>query len=310
MTEPQYAVSTRVGWHELPAVVRSELERVAGAPVLAASTIRSGFSPGLLARLDLSNGSQVFAKLCKPSINPRTLNMHDRESAVMASFDASVPSVQLVGPVAADSWSGIVTVYFDGVQPGDTEESVRSALALADVIGESVVPAGLERHGDLLADDFLWFGLRRLIERDGSLPTAWADRSAERLMQFERGLLQAIDGTQLIHGDLRADNVLVKRNGTAVAVDWPAAAVGNELFDLLTLVASLACVTGQPAMALQPFAARIETAEREVVDTILVGLYGHYLWASTLGHPPGIPGVRAYQAQLAAVLEAWLTIRL
>ncbi len=172
------------------------------------------------------------------------------------------------------------------------------------------VPETLERHTNLLSNDFLWFGLRRLMDRDGCLPSPWSDANSDRLVRLESEMVSAVEGNNLVHGDLRADNVLVNSDGLAVAVDWPAAAVGNPLFDQLTLIVSLALVSGRPAEVVAGFSTQLENIDASVVTTLLVGLYGHYLWASSLNNPPGIPGVRSYQSQLANVLERWLTARL
>jgi Phosphotransferase enzyme family len=305
--------STRVSWQDLPSGVREEIERVVGASVRSATTIHSGFSPGLLARLGLSNGLEVFAKVCPSSMNPRTPLLHTREAQVMAGLAESVAAVRLVGAVQHGEWSGIVTEFFAGAQAGLTDESIRSARQLADSFARAPVPETLERHTDLLSNDFLWFGLRRLMDRDGCLPSQWSNANSDRLVGLESEMVSAVEGNNLVHGDLRADNVLVNSDGLAVAVDWPAAAVGNPLFDQLTLLASLALVTDRPAAAVAAVAAvsaQLETADPALVTTLLVGLYGHYLWASTLGNPPGIPGVRFYQSQLAVVLEHWLRARL
>ncbi len=310
MAGPENLPSTRVSWQDLPIGVRDEVQRVVGASVVSATTVHSGFSPGLLARLVLSNGSEVFAKVCASSINQRTPLMHIREAQVMAGLAESVASVRLIGPVQHDEWSGVVTNFFTGTQPGLTRESIRSAAHLADSFTDATVPDTLERHSDLLSNDFLWFGIRRLMDRDGRLPSLWANGVSGRLLQIEADLPSAVDGNQLVHGDLRADNVLVGADGLAVAVDWPAAAVGNPMFDQLTLIVSLALVSGRPAEVVAGFSTQLENVDVSLVTTLLVGLYGHYLWASTLGNPPGIPGVRSYQSQLANVLERWLTARL
>ena len=45
-----------------------------------------------------------------------------------------------------------------------------------------------------------------------------------------------VGGDRLVHVDLRADNVLIDRDGRAVIVDWPWAAHGASWFDALTLL--------------------------------------------------------------------------
>ncbi len=302
--------SARAAWPELPSRLRSEIEQVVGDRVVAVTDIPVGFSPGLLARLDLQNEEPVFVKIASAAVNARTPLMHLREGEVLAALDSEVPAARLIGTIRHEDWAGIATVFEPGTPPDASEGSLAAAFSLCDALAASPIPSGLAPHSETLADDFLWFGLRRLMERDGHLPSDWANRRSAELLRSEGGLLPALDGGCLVHGDLRADNVLINPGGQPVAVDWPAASIGNPLFDVLTLVTSIAALSQQPVSQVPGLSLRLANAPADTVNTLLVGLYGHYLWASTLGHPPGIPGVRAYQGQLAAVLEEWLISRL
>ena len=302
-------LSVRVPWDELPASVRSEIERLAGARVTRGTTIEAGFSPGLIARLETADGRSLFVKACATSINPRTPLIHAREARVLGLI-AGLNPVPFLGEFSCDGWTGVVTLFVSGSQPVAILSSTDSLFDVVDTISSFPLQDGIDSHADLLANDFLWFGVAQLIERDGTLSSPWGAANAVTLLRIENDLLAAVEGQSLIHGDLRADNVIVSLNGVAVAIDWPAAAVGNPLFDVLTFATSLALEGHREAADIATLSRAFRTADSTLVTTLLVGLFGHYRWAASLDNPPGIPGVRAYQARLAAVLEQWLTTRI
>ncbi len=274
-----------------------------------ASTIDGGFSPGLMARLETADGRSLFAKACSTTINPRTPSMHAREGRVLGLLAGSNP-VHFLGDFSCEGWTGLLTSFVTGSQPMATAESTEALFEVVEAVSAVPVIDGIDAHADVLSKDFLWFGLTQLIQRDGMLPSPWGAANASTLLNIETDLLSAAEGSRLIHGDLRADNVIVSSNGAAVAVDWPAAAVGNPLFDVLTLAASLALEGNQNPDDVAALSDLFRTADPIVITTLLVGLYGHYQWAASLGDPPGIPGVRDYQARLASVLEQWLIGRI
>ena len=68
---------------------------------------------------------------------------------------------------------------------------------------------------------------------------AWAARNLDALCELESGAAEATEGDALIHGDLRADNMVL--NGDRLwVVDWPYASIGAPWVDLATFLPSLA----------------------------------------------------------------------
>jgi hypothetical protein len=315
--QSQSMLSTRVEWASLPVSVHEQIETLLGASVTSVTLVDGGFSPGFIARIEGANHQAVFAKLCSTAFNPRTPTMHAREADVLRCLPAMSSRPHLVGIVVDQhsGWSGLVTSFIEGNGLSTSLPDVEAAFTMLQRVTSVGVPNELRPLEVALADDFLWFGLRRLLERDGSFGGGWSDRDVSRLLSCERYLPAALQGDELVHGDMRADNVIVDASGQAVAVDWPAAARGNAVFDVLMLCASVAQQAGERNQVLLPgdllgMNDRCRAADPEMITVLLAGLYGHYHWASTLGDPPGIGGVRLYQSSMATTLAAWLSDRL
>ena len=49
----------------------------------------------------------------------------------------------------------------------------------------------------------------------------WASSHLDQLGELAGRGLQALAGTTLVHTDIRADNLLVRADGSVVVVDWP-----------------------------------------------------------------------------------------
>ena len=61
-TTPPPASNRRIPWDELSSALRAEIERRLGSAVAAARTQTGGFSPGVAARLELTDGRRAFVK--------------------------------------------------------------------------------------------------------------------------------------------------------------------------------------------------------------------------------------------------------
>jgi Phosphotransferase enzyme family len=304
------SLSMRVQWADLPEDVRAEIERACGGRVKHVTPIVEGFSPGFVACIELVDGDRIFAKLADNSLNERPGRLHLQEAKVLERISGRTRAPRLVGKVQTAQWSGLLTEFVDG-RVADRADDLFAALNLADAISNVTPPTSLETLASLLEHDFLWFGLRKLAQRDGHLPHNWDANQASVLLNYERHLLAALAGDSLVHGDMRADNVILASDGSgAVAVDWPSGAIGNACFDTVVMCASLALESNANPGELFAQSSRCRYADPQIISTLIIGLYGHYAWASSLGDPPGIPGVRAYQQAMAHTCGAWALDRI
>ncbi len=260
----------RVPWEDLPASVRGWAEGSLGSPVVMAASQPGGFSPGAACRLRLADGRRAFLKAVSASANPHSPGMHRREGAVAAALPPDVPAPALLGQYDDGEWVALLFADVDGVPPTEPWQfpqliQVLGAVAeLHRICTPSPVKA-VPGVADYLAEDLRgWrkFALRRLVgsnpdgpsdpRRDGpSDPDPdllaglddWSARHLDRLAELEPRWTDAAAGTTLLHGDLRADNMLITEDGV-VFVDWPHACTGAPWFDVVAFAPSVAMQGG------------------------------------------------------------------
>ncbi|WP_448629028.1 phosphotransferase [Cellulomonas soli] len=110
-----------------------------------------------------------------------------------------------------------------------------------------------------------------------------------------------------MHGDLRADNVMIDPDHRRVwLIDWPHASVGAPWLDLAFMLPSVSLQGGGEPHALFRSHAVSDGVRDDELRAVLAGLAGYFTWSALQEAPPGIPNLRAFQhAQGVATLE-WL----
>jgi aminoglycoside phosphotransferase (APT) family kinase protein len=302
----------RVEWSAIPEAMRAEIDAIAGAPIIAVSNLRGGFSPGPAACCELADGRRVFVKAAGTSLNPIAPAMHRREARVLRVLPASAPAPHLLGVADDGDWVALVIEWIDGRMPvapldrADVAAALETASALAAVdatalreslVGGGTTGAGLHGH---------W---SKLLSEPVDTLDPWSSRHLGRLADLEASWDDAVRGNNLVHGDFRVDNLLIT-DSAPVIVDWPSAAVGAPFIDLLGLLPSLH-LDGGPAPAeifdTHPIGA---SADPNAVDTVLAAIAGYFTRQALLPPPPGLPTVRAFQAAQGAIARRWLAERL
>src|SRR6266566_593421 len=158
-----YASKNRLRWAQVPADVKAEVERLAGAPVVRAASCEGGFSPGLASGLTLAGGRMVFVKAMDADAWPGQATTHRAEASVSAALPASLPAPRLLGSFDDGHWVVLVFEYVDGAEP-DLRRRPAEASLVAAALGELArkltpspiaAPAGHPRLGgwaDVAAD--------------------------------------------------------------------------------------------------------------------------------------------------------------
>jgi hypothetical protein len=283
----------------VPSNVRSELLSDWGEPAQVVSLDR-GFSPGCLAIVGVPD-RRCFVKISGILPNERTPNLHRREVEVLRSLGSVEVAPALIGSVDLPDWAGLATSYVPAVELL-TDQWLSAALRLSADIAKTKPSGLLKPLATSLPTEFLWGGFQRLAQVGAPGWSSWSEQHFTKLMAREEHFFDLLDGNAVLHGDLRADNVLVIDSGGAVAVDWPSAGIGNPLFDQVMLVTSWMLEIGHEDRA----AFDALDAERADLVVCLIGILGHYAWAGSLVDPPGIPGVRAYQRAMRDLVERLL----
>lgn len=290
----------RPGYSTLPTPLRAAVDDLLGWRIESATTCPGGWSPGVAA-LVTGPGGSAFVKAGSAEVNALTPQMHRREAALTPLLPPELGCARLLGVVDEAPWFVLVLSVVKGRAPRPpwTDPELDAALDLLTRLRGVQAPPGLPAAEEQLADDLdRW----PLLVDDARLP-AWEQRHAAGLADLESGWREAAAGDRLLHLDVRADNLLVGPDGSAVLVDWPSAAAGDPVLDLLSFAPSVA-LDGGPLPAALLTRAGVPVDER--VPVLAAALTGLFRWRSLQPPPPGMPSVRAFQAAQADVLADWL----
>lgn len=319
----------RLAWADLPVDVAARIEDRLGTTVVEALDQAGGFSPGLAARLRLADGDRVFVKAVNAARNPHSPGMYRREAAVMAVLPAGTPAPRLRWTMDDGDWVVLAFDEVDGVPPelpwraGDLHRvlaaltDLSAALTPAPVItdGSGAAAAGgttgLTTVAEELREDFT--GWRTLAaEPDPRLADVdpWAAANLAALAGWEARWEDGARGDTLLHGDLRADNMLLTPDGGVVFVDWPAACVGAPWIDLVALLPSVAMQGGGDPEELAAAHPLVRAADPDAFTAVLAALAGYFVEGSLRPAPPGLPSVRGFQRAQGLVALRWLRHRL
>jgi hypothetical protein len=316
--------ATRPAWDDLPEQARACVAEAAGSAVVHVDAPpTTGFSNAFAAGLVLADGRRVFTKVGWP-MNSWTLDAVAAEAAALATMPAAVPAARLVGSAETDgpggTWSALVTTWRPGRPPvpwtAPALDAVHDAcLATADAL--TPAPPGLgPALGTVSAQGFGgWFG--RLA--DGEVPPAWGQPSwlpdrARDLQSLVAVADDAVDGRTGVHGDLRADNLLVDlggphREATVTIVDWNWLGRGPVWFDLVGLLPP-ARADGVDVDALVARSPLTAGADPDAVDAFLAAVAAFMLeQADEPVFAGGPPVLRVHQRRYARLFLDWLGAR-
>ena len=202
--------------------------------------------------------------------------MHRREAVVSAALPVSSRVPRLLGTFDDGDWVALAFEAIDGRLPAHPWDGAE-LLAVVDALTElhrdltpTPVPS-LESAESYLRP--LFGGWADLAARD-TPPTgldAWARHNLERLARLESGWPDACTGDTLVHGDVRSDNILLGPHG-AVFVDWPHAAVGAPVLDLVEWAPSVFLEGGPEPEELLARYEQAEVVDPEVVSVLLAAV--------------------------------------
>jgi aminoglycoside phosphotransferase (APT) family kinase protein len=282
--------------------MRARLEDALGAPVTAALTPHGGFGHQLAATLHLADGRRVFVKAAGDDDPLTAANVH--EAAVLDTLPSGAPAPDLLGIHHAAGWTAVVIVHLDGPHPDLSPRSrdAEQTWALLDKLTSSPAPApyaaavrttpstAAALHGwdELLADPpadlppTARAHLPQLAEREAAWPTLAA-------------------GDRIVHGDLRADNMVHDRTRGVTFVDWAHATTGPACIDAASLAPQLVLAGHDPDAVARLLRDHPATATNpDATTAFLTALTGHWHLNARKTAPPGAPGLRAYQHRAAA----------
>jgi aminoglycoside phosphotransferase (APT) family kinase protein len=299
----------RPAYDTLPAAVRAWAEEALGSPVGAWTSEPGGFSPGVAARVTCADGTRAFVKAVSAEVNSISPDMHRTEATVTAALPRRLGSPRLLASYDDGTWVALLLEQVDGRPPAVPWQPAELAAALRTLDRLSVEPAlpGLPTAEDVLGEDFTCW--RRMAEAPPDDLESWQLVHLDELAELEAGWVDAAAGDRLLHLDVRGDNMLVRADGEIVLVDWPWAAAGDPVLDLIGFLPSAMLNGVSDPEAVLDATATGRAATPAAVASLLAAFVGYMEWARRQPPPPGIETVRAFQAAQGRVAGDWLRRR-
>ena len=307
------AEGARIAWQDVPQPVRAAIEQVCGAPVTEARDQPGGFSPGMAARVRCADRTGWFVKAASAEVNPHAPRLHRQEGSVLAGLDPLIaagrlPVPRLRGTAESGLWFALVTDDVAGRQPALPwrDGELGAVLAALDRMAAALTPAPVTAPAvsEYLGTDFTgWRALSGAPGDDRVDP--WSRARLPELAALEATWAAHAAGETLLHADLRADNLLLTRDGVMV-VDWPHACRGAAFADLVFFAPSVTMQGGPEPAALLARSRAGRAASPEALTAVVCALAGYFTERSLRPAPPGLPTVRRFQAAQGEVARRWL----
>jgi Ser/Thr protein kinase RdoA (MazF antagonist) len=209
-------------------------------------------------------------------------------------------------------WIALVFEDVDGHHPStpwNPAEVSAVHAALADLARVTTpcrlpVPTAAELCGPELA------GWERIAADHPLALDPWVAGHLPVLRAAADRALAGLEGQTLVHGDVRADNLLLRADGTVAVVDWPHACRGPAWLDRLLLCVNLLLYGGVDVDPLVAQLALDAGVPEDLLIDVLAGFTGYFLDAARQPPPPALPTVRAFQQAQADALLPWVRQRL
>ncbi|HEY3118429.1 MAG TPA: phosphotransferase [Chloroflexota bacterium] len=280
-----------VSANELPEAIVGGVEALVGSRPIAGLRALGGFSIAERWSLELEDGRRVFAKLgITKDLGHRLQAEYRNMLVVPQEFRCQVvgwrgthPRLLVVEDLSDARWP-------PPWQPGDVEKVLETMERLWGTPPPTHFPSAEQDRKTLSGWQKIAADPSGFLSLNVGSPD-WLKHSLPTLIEAEQAAV--LDGDDLIHLDLRSDNLCFTGN-RVVLVDWNFACRGNRALDLALWAPSL-CLEGGP-----------------LPDELLPG-HGEYAaaWSGCLAHgaplpaPTGAPTVRMFQLRQLHVALPW-----
>ncbi len=305
------ASGVRITWMQVPARVRAGIEAIiGGGAVVTAVSQSGGFSPGTADRVVTADGRRAFVKAVSSIQNERSPSLHRAEAQVVAQLPSNSYVPALLGVYDDGGWVGLVFEDLDGHSPALpwNAAELEAAMTTLQQMAKEFTPtpvANLQSVTSFYATVFA--GWERIRSEPPADLDPWAWHHLDDLCRLAARGLACLAGDSLLHTDIRADNLLIRTDGTVAVVDWPWACTGAAWFDQLLLCVNVDLYGGHdPEKLVLHY---LETVNRDDITAALAALCGYFTDVARQPPDPGLPTVRAFQQAQARSTLSWLRRR-
>ncbi|ROS78433.1 phosphotransferase [Cellulomonas sp. PhB143] len=320
-------------WASVPRDVRAEIDAINGSPVVAEQLARPGFSGGIASTVTLASGRRMFLKAASVVEEPFAADLHRAEAETAVRLPEAVPAPEFLWTYADDEWIVLAYEVVAGDHPTTPWGRYALARALAAIDDLSRVPGARDLQlrptgPDLASMCSGWAALDAEPDAFGeglARIAPWATGRLHQLAEIEKGVLVASEGEALVHGDLRADTMLLA-HGDMYLLDWPYASRGAPWLDLALFLPTI----GMQGIAteLDPVDAASSPEERKATGVelarmfaahplggtvhpadlraVVAGVAGYLISSALQPASPGVPGLRDVQSAQGVAAIAWL----
>lgn len=271
--------------------LRAELERLLGARVAKLDRVESGGYGRVNAhwRAQLGDGRSVFVKHALTQeaedwLRTERLVYEHVRGSFMPRYVGASGSVLVLEDLSGADWP-----------PPWSEQRVDSVLAMLSEVRRTAPPAELPRLADMRDAIIGWPSVAkdpRPLLSTGMCSAQWLDEALPTLVRAAGDA--ELDGDDLLHADVRSDNLCFRADGRPVLVDWNIACIGNGDFDVAFWLPSLRLEGGPQPWNVLPDAAALAAA-----------VAGFFAARAGLPPPDGAPTVREFQLRQLEIALPW-----
>ncbi|MFB7250700.1 phosphotransferase family protein [Microbacterium sp. NPDC056234] len=265
-----------------------------------------GFSAGYAGLVRTTSG-RTFVKAVAAGGHADSMQFLRREIAVLELLpDGAGPALH----ARIDDDSGVAALLepIDGTQPGApwSDADLGAVASRLRSLAHTTAPSSLRAAGDSLIPAFTrWPEISASSTLLAGLPPGIRERMP-RLLDLGTAFADAIAGDALMHGDLRADNLLIDVDGARL-VDWPHAARAAPWTDLPIFLPSVEAAGGPSCgRAWTVFEGHGAPAPESMLP-VIAGVASFFWFQQSLPEIPQLPGLRAFQRAQAVPALRWLS---
>jgi len=261
-----------------------QLSEILGARPVARRRVERGYTPAERWVVELDDGRSVFVKV---GVNELTAGWLRDEQRFYAALDAPFMP-RLLGWADGERPMLVLEDLSSATWPPPWSDArVASVLQTLRDVAATPPPPWLSPASSSGLLDRGWPSVREdpgPMLSSGVVEPAWLE-AALPVLQAAADACQ-LDGDELLHLDVRSDNLCFRADGSAVLVDWNLAVVGNARLDIAAWLPTLVSEGGPPPETI--------LADAGPEAAFVAGFF-----AARAGQPPvpGAPAIRPLQLE-------------